>query len=116
MSGCWPMFVQIPIFFAMYKMVLLTFELRGAEFIGWITDLSIADPFYVLPVLMGLSMWVQMRLSPQMGDPMQAKIMQFLPVIFTVLFLFFPSGLVLYWLTNNIISVAQQYYFMRKTA
>lgn len=113
MSGCWPMFVQIPIFFAMYKMVLLTFELRGAEFVLWITDLSVADPWYVLPVIMGLSMWVQMRLSPQMGDPMQAKIMQFLPVIFTVLFLFFPSGLVLYWVTNNIISVAQQYYFMR---
>lgn len=116
MSGCWPMFVQIPIFFAMYKMVLLTFELRGAPFIGWITDLSVADPWYVLPVLMGLSMWVQMRLSPQMGDPMQAKIMQFLPVIFTVLFLFFPSGLVLYWVTNNVISVAQQYYFTRAAA
>ena len=113
-SGCWPVLMQIPIFFAMYKMILVSFEFRQAEFLLWITDLSIMDPFYVLPLLMGASMWLQMRLSPPPSDPIQAQVMQWMPIIFTVLFLWFPAGLVLYWLTNNVFSIAQQWWMMRR--
>ncbi|MFZ2620558.1 MAG: membrane protein insertase YidC, partial [Alphaproteobacteria bacterium] len=97
-SGCWPVMLQMPVFFAMYKVMLVSFEFRAAPFYGWITDLSAQDPFYVLPVLMGVSMWVQMRQSPSTGDPVQQQVMQIMPVVMTVMFLFFPSGLVLYWL------------------
>ncbi|MDD9911536.1 MAG: membrane protein insertase YidC [Alphaproteobacteria bacterium] len=114
LSGCWPMLIQMPIFFAMYKVMLISFELHGAPFYGWVTDLSLQDPYFVLPVLMGASMWVQMQLNPQAGDPVQQQIMKFLPIIFTVFFLFFPSGLVLYWLTNNVISVAQQWWMLKR--
>jgi YidC/Oxa1 family membrane protein insertase len=114
MSGCWPMVIQMPIFFAMYKVILVSFDFRGAPFFGWVTDLSAADPFYILPLVMGASMWLQMRLNPSTGDPVQQKVMQFLPVVFTVMFLFFPSGLVLYWLTNNVISIAQQWWMLKR--
>ncbi len=114
MSGCWPMFVQIPIFFAMYKVILVSFEMRMEPFMLWIQDLSTMDPFYVLPLLMGASMFFQMRMSPQSGDPMQAKMMQLMPIIFTVMFLWFPSGLVLYWLTNNLFSIAQQWWILSR--
>ncbi|PZP39964.1 MAG: membrane protein insertase YidC [Pseudomonas fluorescens] len=114
MSGCWPMLIQIPIFFAMYKVVLVMFEFRHAPLGLWITDMSVHDPLYVLPVLMGISMWVQFKLSPAPTDPTQAMMFKWMPAFMTVMFLWFPAGLVLYWLTNNILSVAQQYFIMKK--
>ncbi|OIO69395.1 MAG: hypothetical protein AUJ58_05745 [Zetaproteobacteria bacterium CG1_02_55_237] len=113
MGGCLPIVIQIPVFFALYKSLLVSIELRQAPFYGWITDLSAMDPYYVLPIVMGASMIIQQRLNPAPMDPMQAKIMKFLPVIFTFMFLFFPSGLVLYWLVNNILSIAQQWYILK---
>jgi YidC/Oxa1 family membrane protein insertase len=114
MSGCWPMLIQIPIFFAFYKVILISFEFRQAPFFGWIQDLSIQDPFYVLPVLMGLTMVIQQRLNPPAADPVQQKVLQFMPVLFTVMFLWFPAGLVLYWTVNSVLSVAQQWWIMRR--
>ncbi|RME86526.1 MAG: membrane protein insertase YidC, partial [Zetaproteobacteria bacterium] len=108
-SGCLPIFIQIPVFFALYKVLLVSIEMRHAPFVGWIKDLSAPDPYFVLPVLMGLSMYIQQRLNPQPSDPMQARLMQFMPVAFTLMFLFFPSGLVLYWFTNNLLSILQQW-------
>lgn len=113
LGGCLPMVIQIPIFISLYWVLLESVELRHAPFIFWIHDLSMKDPYFVLPVLMGLSMFLQQRLSPAPADPMQAKIMMFLPVIFTFLFASFPSGLVLYWLTNNLISILQQWLITR---
>ncbi len=113
LGGCLPIMVQIPVFFALYKVLLMSIEMRQAPFIGWIQDLSVQDPYFVLPVLMGLSMFIQQKLNPQPTDPMQARVMQFLPPIFTVMFLFFPAGLVLYWLVNNILSIAQQWYVLK---
>ncbi|MDX8401991.1 MAG: membrane protein insertase YidC [Mariprofundaceae bacterium] len=112
-GGCLPIMIQIPVFFALYKVLLMSIEMRQAPFIGWIQDLSVQDPYFVLPVLMGLSMFIQQKLNPQPTDPMQAKVMQFLPPVFTVMFLFFPAGLVLYWLVNNILSIAQQWYVLK---
>jgi len=114
LGGCLPMVIQIPVFFALYKTLLVSIEMRQAPFFGWIHDLSVMDPYYVLPVLMGASMLVQQQLNPTPPDPMQAKIMKFLPVVFTFMFLFFPSGLVVYWLVNNILAIAQQWYVMRQ--
>jgi YidC/Oxa1 family membrane protein insertase len=108
MGGCLPMLIQIPIFFALYKALLVSIELKGAPFIFWIADLSEKDPYYVTPILMGISMFFQQRLTPQAGDPMQQKIFMFMPIIFTFMFLNFPSGLVIYWLTNNILTILQQ--------
>jgi YidC/Oxa1 family membrane protein insertase len=113
MGGCFPILIQIPVFFALYKVLLMSIEMRQAPFIGWIHDLSVQDPYFVLPVLMGLSMFIQQRLNPQPTDPMQAKVLQFLPPVFTIMFLFFPAGLVLYWLVNNILSIGQQWYVLR---
>lgn len=113
-SGCWPVLVQIPIFFAMYKVILMSFEFRQAELGLWITDMSMKDPFFVLPILMGASMVIQQRMNPQPLDETQKMVMNIMPIAFTVLFLFFPSGLVLYWLTNNVLSIAQQYFIMKK--
>ena len=110
MGGCLPMLMQIPIFFAIYRVLLNSVELQGAEWALWITDLSIKDPFFVLPILMGASMWYQQKLTPNtMTDPMQQKIFQWLPVVMTVFFLTFPAGLVLYWLVNNLFTIAQQF-------
>jgi len=114
LGGCLPMVIQIPVFFALYKTLLVSIEMRQAPFFGWIHDLSVMDPYYILPVLMGASMLVQQQLNPAPPDPMQAKIMKFLPIVFTFMFLFFPSGLVVYWLVNNILSIAQQWYVMHK--
>ncbi|MEG3641437.1 membrane protein insertase YidC [Magnetococcus sp. PR-3] len=114
LGGCLPILVQIPVFFALYKVLFLSVEMRHAPFMLWIPDLSAMDPYYVLPLLMGASMFLQTKLNPTPSDPMQAKIMLFLPVIFTVMFLSFPSGLVLYWLVNNVLSIAQQYYIMKQ--
>ncbi|PJC70421.1 MAG: membrane protein insertase YidC, partial [Zetaproteobacteria bacterium CG_4_8_14_3_um_filter_59_5] len=113
MGGCLPILIQVPVFFALYKSLLVSIELRQAPFYGWITDLSAMDPYYVLPIVMGASMIIQQRLNPAPPDPLQAKIMKFLPVIFTFMFLFFPSGLVLYWLVNNVLSIAQQWYILK---
>ncbi len=114
LSGCLPMVIQIPIFISLYWVLLESVELRHAPFIFWIHDLSMKDPYFVLPVLMGISMFLQQKISPAPADPMQAKIMMFLPVMFTFLFSSFPAGLVLYWLTNNLISITQQYIIARR--
>jgi YidC/Oxa1 family membrane protein insertase len=114
LSGCLPMVVQIPIFISLYWVLLESVELRNSPFIFWIQDLSMKDPYYVLPVLMGISMFLQQKISPAPADPMQAKIMMFLPVMFTFLFSSFPAGLVLYWLTNNVISILQQWTITRR--
>ncbi len=111
MGGCLPMLLQIPVFFALYRVLLNADELQGAPWILWIQDLSRMDPYYVLPVLMGASMYFQQKITPSnITDPLQEKIFKFFPVIMTVFFVTFPSGLVLYWLTNNILSIGQQYY------
>jgi len=109
LGGCLPILVQIPVFIALYYALIASVELRHAPFYGWIVDLSAPDPYYVLPVLMGLSMIVQARLNPPPPDPIQAKVMQIMPVAFSVFFFFFASGLVLYWLVNNALSIAQQW-------
>jgi YidC/Oxa1 family membrane protein insertase len=114
LGGCLPILIQIPVFFALYWVLLESVELRHAPFIFWIHDLSVKDPYYVLPILMGISMYVQQKLSPMSPDPTQAKVMMFLPLVMTVFFLNFPAGLVLYWLVNNVVSVLQQWYIMRK--
>ncbi len=113
LGGCLPILVQIPVFLGLYWVLLDSVEFRQAPFIGWITDLSIKDPFYVLPLLMGFSMFVQQKMSPPPPDPMQAKVMMLMPVIFTVFFLNFPAGLVLYWLVNNTLSILQQWWITR---
>lgn len=113
MGGCLPMIVQIPVFIALYYVLSESVQLRMADFL-WIHDLSIKDPYYILPILMGVSMFIQQRLSPPPADPTQAKVMMFLPVFFTIIFLNFPAGLTLYWLTNNTISVLQQWHVLRK--
>ncbi len=113
LGGCLPILVQIPVFIALYWVLLASVELRNAPFIFWIHDLSARDPYYVLPVLMGLSMIVQSWLSPTPPDPVQAKIMKIMPVVFSVFFFFFPAGLVLYWLVNNILSILQQWQITR---
>lgn len=114
LGGCLPILVQIPVFIALYWMLLESVELRQAPFIFWIHDLSTKDPYYILPILMGVTMFVQQRLNPPPADPTQAKVMQFLPIFFTALFLNFPSGLVLYWVVNNTLSILQQWFIMRR--
>ena len=110
LGGCLPILVQIPVFISLYWVLIETVEMRQAPFIGWLTDLSSKDPYFVLPLLMGVSMFIQQKLSPPPADPLQAKIMQFFPVMFTGFFAFFPSGLVLYWVVNNVLSILQQWY------
>ncbi len=133
MSGCLPILVQIPVFFALYKVLYVTIDMRHAPFFGWIQDLSAPDPpsifnlfgllpfstplylnIGVWPILMGITMWVQMRLNPQQGDPIQQQIFNWMPVVFTVLLATFPAGLVIYWVWNNVLSIAQQWIIMRR--
>jgi len=114
MGGCLPILVQIPVFIALYWALLESVDLRQAPFIFWIKDLSVMDPFYVLPVVMGISMIIQQRLNPPPPDPIQAKIMMALPFVFTIFFAFFPSGLVLYWVINNTLSIAQQWVITKR--
>lgn len=114
LGGCLPILVQMPVFIALYWMLLESVELRHAPFIFWIQDLSVKDPYFILPILMGASMFVQQQLNPTPPDPMQAKIMKMLPIVFTFFFLWFPAGLVIYWVVNNVISIAQQYVITRK--
>ncbi|MBU0602117.1 MAG: membrane protein insertase YidC [Gammaproteobacteria bacterium] len=113
LGGCLPIVIQIPVFIALYWVLLGSVEMRNAPWIGWITDLSVKDPFFVMPVIMGITMFVQTKLNPTPPDPIQAKVMLFLPVVFTGMFLFFPAGLVLYWTVNNILSIAQQWQITR---
>jgi YidC/Oxa1 family membrane protein insertase len=110
MAGCLPMVVQIPVFFALYKVLYNAIELRGAGFL-YIPDLSIKDPYYITPILMGATMLIQQRMTPSVGDPMQAKMMMFMPVIMTAMFINFSSGLVLYFLYSNVLSIAEQKLF-----
>ncbi|RLA99419.1 MAG: hypothetical protein DRG37_04765 [Deltaproteobacteria bacterium] len=116
MGGCLPMLLQIPILFALYRIFLSAIELRHTPFhiVGtWLPDLSAKDPYYITPILMGLSWFIQQKMTPMGGDPAQQKMMLFMPVIFTIFFLNFPSGLVIYWLVSNVLSIAQQAYINR---
>ncbi|WP_225721370.1 membrane protein insertase YidC [Candidatus Vallotiella sp. (ex Adelges kitamiensis)] len=112
-GGCFPILIQIPVFISLYWVLLSSVEMRGAPWILWIRDLSQQDPYYILPVLMAVSMFIQAKLNPTPPDPAQAKMMMFMPIAFSVMFFFFPAGLVLYYVVNNILSIAQQYYIMR---
>ncbi|WP_201603909.1 membrane protein insertase YidC [Psychrobacter submarinus] len=114
MAGCLPILMQMPIFLALYWVLVESVELRHAPWILWIQDLSAMDPWFILPLLMGVSMYIQQQLNPQPADPMQAKVMKFLPIIFTAFMLFFPAGLVLYWTVNNLFSMTQQYIVNKK--
>ena len=113
LGGCLPVLVQIPVFIALYWSILASVEMRYAPFFGWITDLSASDPYYITPLIMGASMIIQMRLNPKPPDPIQAKVMQIMPVAFSVIFFFLPAGLVLYSIVNNLLSIAQQWYITK---
>ena len=121
-SGCLPLLVQIPVFIGLYQALLNAIQLRHASFITylpftdkfWLADLSSKDPYYITPLLMGLTMFIQQKMSPSTGDPTQQKVMMLLPAIFTIMFLSFPAGLVVYWLANNILSIVQQWWMLRK--
>ena len=115
-SGCLPMLIQIPVFFGLYKALMYSIELRHSPLFFWIQDLSAKDPYYITPIIMGATQFITQKMTPAMGDPMQQKIMLFMPVIFTFFFLNFPSGLVIYWLWNNILQIGQQYYINKKLA
>lgn len=114
LGGCLPILAQMPVFIALYWVLMESVELRHAPFFGYIQDLSVMDPYFILPILMGVTMFLQQKLNPTPPDPMQAKIMRMLPIVFTFFFLWFPAGLVLYWLVNNILSIAQQWYITRQ--
>jgi YidC/Oxa1 family membrane protein insertase len=114
LGGCLPIVIQIPVFISLYWALLESVELRQAPFILWIQDLSTKDPYFVLPLLMGVTMVIQQKLNPTPLDPVQAKVMMVLPIVFTVFFAFFPAGLVLYWFTNNLLSIAQQWVIIRR--
>ncbi|NOY66254.1 MAG: membrane protein insertase YidC [Gammaproteobacteria bacterium] len=114
LGGCLPILVQIPVFISLYWVLMEAVELRQAPFMLWINDLSVQDPYYILPVFMGITMLIQQRLNPAPLDPVQAKVMMALPLVFTVFFLFFPAGLVLYWVVNNTLSIAQQYVITKR--
>jgi len=113
LGGCFPILVQIPVFIALYWVLLAAIELRHAPFMLWIKDLSALDPYYVLPILMTVTMVLQTRMNPVPPDPVQARVMQIMPFVFSIFFFFFPAGLVLYWLVNNILSIAQQWQIQR---
>ncbi len=114
MAGCFPMLLQMPIFLGLYWVLVESIELRHAPWILWINDLSAMDPLFILPILMGASMFVQQMLNPQPTDPTQAKVMKIMPIVFTVMMMFFPAGLVLYWTVNNLFSMSQQHYINKK--
>jgi len=114
LGGCLPILVQMPVFIALYWTLMESVELRHAPWILWINDLSVMDPYFVLPLIMGASMFLQMQMNPAPPDPMQAKVMKLMPIVFTFMFLWFPSGLVLYWVVNNVLSIAQQWVITRQ--
>jgi YidC/Oxa1 family membrane protein insertase len=116
LGGCLPLLVQFPIFIAFYWVLLGSIELRHAPFMLWIKDLSAHDPYYITPILMGASMFIQQKMTPTVGDPTQAKVMLAMPIIFTFLFLKFPSGLVIYWLVNNVLQIFQQLYIDKRVS
>jgi YidC/Oxa1 family membrane protein insertase len=112
-GGCLPLILQIPVFFALYKVLMITIELRGAPFAFWIQDLATKDPYYILPVLMGATMLLQQKMTPTGGDEKMKKILMWMPIVFTFISFNFPSGLVLYWLVNNLLSITQQFFVNR---
>jgi YidC/Oxa1 family membrane protein insertase len=114
LGGCLPMLIQMPVFLALYWVLMESVELRHAPFYLWINDLSAQDPYYVLPLIYGATMWFMQKLNPQPTDPMQARVMQMLPLVFTFMFLWFPAGLVLYWVTNNTLTIIQQYFITKQ--
>ena len=114
LGGCLPILVQMPVFLALYWTLLESVEIRQAPWLGWIVDLSIKDPYFILPIIMGATMFFQQTLNPTPPDPMQARVMKLMPIIFTFFFLWFPAGLVLYWVVNNVLSIAQQWYITRQ--
>ena len=114
MSGCLPILIQIPVFIGLYNTLLYAIELRHSPFFWWIQDLSAKDPYYITPIIMGATQFIQQKMTPTVGDPMQAKIMLLMPIVFTFIFLNFPAGLVIYWLLNNVLSIGQQYYINKK--
>ena len=114
LGGCLPVLLQMPVFIALYWVLLESVELRQAPFILWIDDLAAMDPYFVLPILMGVSMYFVTAMQPEPPDPMQAKIFKWMPIVFTFFFIWFPAGLVLYWLVNNVISLMQQWYVTRQ--
>lgn len=114
LGGCLPILVQIPVFIALYWVLLASVEMRNAPWLGWIKDLSAPDPYFILPIIMAVSMFIQTKLNPTPPDPVQAKVMMFMPIVFSVMFFFFPAGLVLYWVVNNILSIAQQWVITKK--
>ncbi|HVK95766.1 MAG TPA: membrane protein insertase YidC [Noviherbaspirillum sp.] len=116
LGGCLPILIQIPVFIALYWVLLASVEMRNAPWLGWILDLAAPDPWYILPVVMAVTMFIQTKLNPTPPDPIQAKVMMFMPIIFSVMFFFFPSGLVLYWVVNNILSIAQQWVITKNIA
>src|SRR5213079_1151198 len=115
LGGCLPILVQMPVFIALYWVLNASVEMRGASW-GWLPDLTAKDPFFILPVLYAISMYITTKLNPAPADPMQAKMMLFMPLAFSVMFFFFPSGLVLYWVVNNILSIGQQWVITKKFA
>ena len=115
-AGCLPILIQMPFFLSFYWVLLESVEMRQAPFALWITDLSSRDPYFILPIIMGAAMLMQQRLNPAPADPVQAKVMQIMPIVFTGFFAFFPSGLVLYWVTNTVLSIAQQWYVNKVVA
>jgi YidC/Oxa1 family membrane protein insertase len=114
LGGCLPIIIQIPVFISLYWVLLASVEIRNASWLGWIHDLAAPDPFYILPAAMTISMFIQAKLNPKPADPVQAKVMMFMPLVFSAMFFFFPSGLVLYWVTNNMLSIAQQWFIKYK--
>jgi YidC/Oxa1 family membrane protein insertase len=116
LGGCLPILVQIPVFIALYWVLLASAEMRNQPWILWVTDLATPDPWFILPVLMMATMWIQFKLNPTPPDPVQAKVMAAMPFIFGIMFFMFPAGLVLYWLVNNILSIAQQWYVTKQIA
>jgi YidC/Oxa1 family membrane protein insertase len=114
LGGCLPILVQIPVFIALYWVLLASVEMRNAPWLGWIQDLASPDPWFILPIVMAVTMFIQTKLNPTPPDPIQAKVMMFMPIIFSVMFFFFPAGLVLYWVVNNILSIAQQWVITKK--
>ena len=116
LSGCLPIFLQIPVFLALYWVLLGSVELRGAPWILWVKDLGMPDPWFILPLIMAITMFLQIFLNPKPTDPVQAKVMYIMPLVFSVMFFIFASGLVLYWLTNNVLSILQQWWINKTIA
>jgi len=116
LSGCLPMLIQIPVFIGLYNTLLYAIELRHSPLFWWIQDLSAKDPYYITPIIMGATQFIQQKMTPTTGDPMMAKMMLIMPIVFTFIFLNFPSGLVIYWLLNNVLSIGQQIYINKKFA